>query len=528
MKTHHSIIILISFLLNGMINAQEAFFQIDPSLSPDGNTIVFSYDGDLWKVPVSGGEASRLTGMKGEETLPRVSPDGKWIAFSATQYGNKDIYLMPMAGGEIKQLTYHDTTDDVDSWSWDSKKIHFTSSRYNRFSGYSVAIDGGTPVRLFEHYFNNVHNVMQHPNTNEVFFNESWESKNFTHRKRYKGDYNPDIKSYHPDTKTYKEYTDYSGKDMWATIDRNGTIYFASDEVNGEYNLYTFNDNNKLGLTKFKSSIGRPQVSANGQKVVFTKDYQIFVYDTTNKKTSKVDIVISTNSTLAKSQDFKVKGNITFFDISPDNKKMAFVSRGELFVSDIEGKFVSKMNTTKDERILEVKWLKDNRTLLYNQTSNGYSNLYTISADGKGKEKRLTNESQNNVNIVIGTKHEHASYISGRNELRLIDLKNFKSKTVVTDEFWALYAPQPSFSPDGTYLLYNAYRNFELDIFVYHIPTKKITNLTHTGVSESNPSWSKDGRYIYFDANLTRPSFPRGPGNTSIYRMALDKYDTPF
>ena len=173
---------------------------------------------------------------------------------------------------------------------------------------------------------------------------------------------------------------------MWVTIDQNGTLYFASDEVNGEYNLYTFKDNNKTGLTKFKSSIGRPQVSANGQKVVFTKDYQIFVYDVSSNKTNKVDITISTNNTLAKSQDFKVKGNISYFDVSPDNKKMAFVSRGELFVSDIEGKFISKINTTKDERVVEVKWLKDNKTLLYNQTADGYTNLYTISADGKGKE----------------------------------------------------------------------------------------------------------------------------------------------
>ena len=75
--------------------AQEVYFQMDPSISPDGQTIVFSYEGDLWKVMADGGEAQRLTAMDGEETLPRISPDGKWIAFSATQYGNKDVYLCP-------------------------------------------------------------------------------------------------------------------------------------------------------------------------------------------------------------------------------------------------------------------------------------------------------------------------------------------------------------------------------------------------------------------------------------------------
>ena len=528
MKIKHITLILISLFFSKILNAQEVYFQIDPTLSPDARTIVFSYDGDLWRIPSSGGEALRLTAMKGDETLPRISPDNKWIAFSATQYGNRDVYIMPINGGEITQLTFHDSADDVDSWSWDSKQIHFTSSRYNRFSGYSIAIDGGTPTRLFEHYFNNVHNLVKHPKTDELFFNESWESKNFTHRKRYKGDYNPDIKSYNLKTKTYKEYTSYNGKDMWATIDQNGMIFFASDQVNGEYNLYRFTNNTKTALTKFKSSIGRPQVSANGQKVVFAKDYQIFIYDVSSNKAQKVAININKNNTLSKSQDFKVKGNISSFDVSPDNKKMAFISRGELFVSDVKGKFVKKINTTSDERVLEVKWLKDNRTLLFNQTADGYSNLYTISADGNGNEKRLTNEAKNNVNITLDPKLEHAAYISGRNELRLIDLSSFKSTTAVTDEFWALYAPAPQFSPDGNYLLYNAYRNFELDVFTYHIPSKKVINLTKTGVSENNPIWSKDGKYIYFDANLTEPNFPRGNGDTHIYRMALDKYDAPF
>nr|WP_298899843.1 S41 family peptidase [uncultured Psychroserpens sp.] len=528
MKAHQLLLIFVSLFFSGNIYAQDAYFQIDPTLSPDGRTIVFSYDGDLWKIPSSGGEALRITAMKGEETLPRISPDGKWIAFSATQYGNKDVYIMPINGGEIKQLTFHDAADDVDSWSWNSKQIHFTSSRYNRFAGYSVTVDGSTPKRLFEHYFNNVHNIVAHPSTGEVFFNESWESKNFTHRKRYKGDYNPDIKSYNPKTGTYKEYTSYRGKDMWATIDKNGTIFFASDEANDEYNLYTFSNTTKTALTKFKSSIGRPQVSTNGQKVVFTKDYQIHLYDVANNKTQKVAISINKNNTLSKSQDFKVKDNISYFDVSPDNKKMAFISRGELFVSDIKGKFIKKLNTTPDERVLEVKWLKDSRTLIYNQTSNGYSNLYTISADRDGTEKRLTDEARNNINIVLDHKLENACYISGRDELKLMSLKTFKSTTVVKDEFWALYAGAAYFSPDDSYLLYNAYRNFELDIFTYHIPSKKVINLTNTGVSESNPVWSSDGKYIFFESNLTEPGFPRGNNIVHIYRMALDKYDAPY
>lgn len=528
MKSNLLLPIFILLFCNAVLSAQETYFQIDPTLTPDGHTIVFSYDGDLWKVPSNGGDASRLTAMEGEETLPRVSPDGKWLAFSSNQYGNKDVYVMPIEGGEIKQLTFHNAVDDVDSWSWDSKDIYFTSSRYNRFSGYKVAISGNTPVRLFENYFNNVHNVVSHPKTDEIFFNESWESKMFTHRKRYKGAYNPDIKSYNPKTKEFKKYTDYIGKDMWATIDKNGNIYFVSDEINGEYNLYTFRGNTKTALTNFNTSIGWPQVSANGNKVVFSKDYQIFLYDVASNKTEKVKIQMNVNNTLNKSQDFNTKEEVTYFSVSPDNEKMAFISRGELFVSDIKGKFIKKINTNPDERVKEVKWLKDNRTLLFNQTAAGYTNLFTIPADGTGTEKRLTNEAKNDVNISLDHKMENAAYISGRDELRLLDLKTFKSTTLLKDEFWALSPTVPQFSPDDSYILYTAFRNFELDIFVYNIVTREITNLTNTGITENNPTWSSDGKYVYFESNLTEPRFPTDQADTHIYRIALDTYDTPF
>lgn len=100
--------LLLFVFLSSTIAAQEAYFLMDPTVSPDAQTVVFSYDTDLWSVPAKGGTALRLTAMDGEETLPNISPDGKWLAFSATQFGNKDIFLMPMEGGSIQQLTFND------------------------------------------------------------------------------------------------------------------------------------------------------------------------------------------------------------------------------------------------------------------------------------------------------------------------------------------------------------------------------------------------------------------------------------
>ena len=518
---------LLTLALTSMVWAQnKVHFTSTPSLSPDGKTTYFSFDGDLWQVPTTGGEALRLTALPGNETNPRVSPDGKWLAFSSDQYGNKDIFVMPLTGGPIQQLTYHQATDEMESWSWDSETIYFTSNAYNNYASFSINRNGGTPIPLFANYFNNTNGLVETP-AGEYLFTNSTESANQVTRKRYKGENNPDILGYNPTNQHFKQYTDYNGKDFNPTVDQRGNIYFISDENNGHYNLYTFRDGKKIALTEFTSSIKKPFVSADGSQVIFEKDYQLFVYDTQNNQVQSVDIKLNTNKSLTKEQTFKVEDNISFFDVAPDGKKLAFVSRGVLFVSDIEGKFIQALTDGK-ERVMEVKWLKDNQTLLYSQTYNGYQNWFKIGANGKGKAAQLTYDTRNNRDLAFNNTLTQAVYTSGRDEIRLLDLQTFTSKTIIKDEIWAFQSAPPSFSPDGTYVLFTAKRNFEDDIFIHHIQKNETINLTNTGVSETNPVWSPSGKYIYFVSDRLNPSYPMGMQNASIYRLALDWYADPF
>ena len=513
-----------------LISAQnnEVYFSSFPCLSPDGNKIVYTHDGDLWQVNSEGGMALRLTGMQGEETRAKFSPDGKWIAFTGSQYGNQDVFVMPANGGAVRQLTYHEAIDHLDNWSWDSKKLYFTSSRANRFSGYSVDVMGGTPRRLYENYFHTVHNLSEHPN-GEVFFSETSESKNQAYRKGYKGAYNPDIQSYNPTSGFFKKYTNHPGKDMWPTIDKAGNIFFVSDEKNGQYNLYKLDKGKPKSLTSFNTSIKQPVISSDGRLVVFEKDFQIYIYDVAKGDTRKVNIEANTLETIEKEKDFDVKDKISYFDVSEDGKKLSFVSRGGLFVSDIKGKFINKINTNQLGRVTEVKWMADNKSLIFTQTNeNGFTNLFKIRADTLNKEEQLTYEAQNNRELTLSKDRSKMVYLSGRNDVRIFDLKLMQSKTVVKEELWGFQNSTPSFSPNGEYLLFTAKRNFEEDIFIYHIQNEKLINLTNTGITESSPYWSPDGKYIYFTSNRFKPSYPFGLGDARVYRLPLAKYDREF
>ena len=505
----------------------EVYFTSSPTLSPDAKSVVFSYESDLWKADLATGAATRITAMQGDETNARFSPDGKWIAFSSSENGNSDVYVVPAEGGEIRQLTYHSSYDLVESWSWDSKTIYFESGSQNGGTAFKVSLNGGTPERLFQHFFNRVHNVALSVN-NEVFFNDTWESDSQAMRKGYKGDFNPDIQSYNLKTKEYKRYTDYRGKDMWPTTDNKGNVYFVSDEENGNYNLYTFINGQKTALTHFTESIKRPQVSADGSRLIFEKDYQLWIYDVASKQSQKLNMNLVKNRTLPKLQDFDVKNEISAFDISPDNKKLAFTSRGQLFVSDTKGKFVKQLQTSVDGRAMEVKWLKDSTTLLFSQTVGGYQNWFMISADGKGKEKQITKDTQSNRGLSLNKDKSLGVYLSGRNEVRTIDLKTMVSRTILKEELWGLYNDIPLFSPNGEYILFTAYRDFETDIFLHHIKKNETVNLSKTGVSENSPVWSPDSKYLYFSSDRMNPSYPFGPKSPKIYRLELTKLDEPY
>ncbi|OCA68690.1 S41 family peptidase [Chryseobacterium arthrosphaerae] len=509
------------------ISAQEkSYFLSTPSLSPDGKTAYFAYDGDLWKVDSNGGNASRITALDGEEINPRISPDGKWLAFSSNQYGNYDVYVMPADGGTIKQLTFHTGKDEMESWGWDSKTIYFTSNRNNNFGSFKTTIEGKTPQKLFNNYFNNTNGLAETP-AGEYLFTSSSESANQVHRKRYKGENNPEILGYNPKNNSFRQYTSYEGKDFNPSVDKNGIIYFISDENNNEYNLYKIENGTKTALTQLDTSIKKPFVAANGSKVIFEKDYQLYIYDVAGKSTKLLNISLNTNKTLEKDQNFNVENNISYYDVSPDGKKMAFVSRGVLFVSDIEGKFAQQVSDGK-ERVMEVKWLKDNRTLLYSQTDKGYQNWFSISADGKGQPRQLTHDLRNNRSITLNKDLTKAVYLSGRDEVRLMDLSSFSSTTIVKDEIWAFQNSKPSFSPNNEYVLFSAKRNFELDIFIHNIKKGQTINLTNTGVSEEDPYWSPNGKYIYFASDRINPSYPLGMQKSNIYRMALDWFDEPY
>ncbi len=502
-------------------------FASHPSLSPDGKQIYFSYDGDIYTVPVGGGQATAVITMPGVQDSPLVSPDGKWLAFSSDIQGNNDVYVVPVGGGQAVQLTFHEAPDVPVNWSAKSDFVYFESTRASaRKTTFKVAVAGGTPQLMFDGYFNTIVNLVENPKTGEFLFNESMESISFPTRKRYVGDHNPNIKSWNPKSKAYTELTDYIGKDQWPMADKDGNIYYVSDELNKESNIVKYVKGGKpQQLTSFDKSVQYPSIAHNGSAIVFLKDYEIHVLEPSTGKVSVPQINIASGSVEVR-RSFEGQ-TPTAADVSPDGKKFALVIRGRLYISDTKCKYLQRLDTPSDERVDQVVWGNDSKTIYYTRTDKGWTNLYKISADGSAGETPVFLSENNTKSLAVDKKREKLAFIDGSRAVMLHDMKAGTTVKAAEAEFWSFQNYDLAFSYDGNWLAFDAMHMFEPDIFLYNLKDGSLRNFTNSASVEESAVFTPDGKYMYLLANPTATSYPRG-ARSALYKLPLQKYDTPF
>ncbi|HVQ37199.1 MAG TPA: hypothetical protein VMS31_06690, partial [Pyrinomonadaceae bacterium] len=239
----------LAIVLGLLLLSSSAYSQTKLLRFPDitGERVVFTYGGDLWIAPASGGAAIRLTSHPGIEVFGKFSPDGKWIAFTGQYDGDEQVYVVSASGGIPRQLTFYPAKgplaprwgwdNQVHGWSRDGKRILFRSQRDSWALPiarlYSVSVEGGAAETL---PMPEAGSGDYSPDSSQMVY--SPQSRDFRSEKRYGGGqanslYTFDLKSYA--TKKVTEGPRPSRDPMWI----GNTIYFNSDR-DGHFNLYAY------------------------------------------------------------------------------------------------------------------------------------------------------------------------------------------------------------------------------------------------------------------------------------------------
>ncbi|MEN6335369.1 MAG: PDZ domain-containing protein [Phycisphaerales bacterium] len=470
-----------------------------PDVSAD--QIVFVYAGDLWIVPRTGGVARRLSSPKGQELLPKFSPDGTTIAFSGNYDGNTDVYTIPAQGGTPTRLTHHPDSDQVVEWYPDGKNILYRSMmnspsrRYNRFFKQPVA--GGLPEPLPLAYAELA--SFSPDGTRMAFQFISCESRTW---KRYQGGMASDLWIYDFANNTSEKFTDFAGTDavpMW----HEDTIYFMSDR-DGQKKLniwaYELRTQRTRQVTKFTEyDVKWPSIGPDA--IVFENGGLLCLLDLDTETCKPLSIQVPTDLPQMRAELKNVSNRIESWSLSPSGKRALFEARGELFTVPEKHGSVRNLTNTSGVAERDPAWSPDGKNIAYFSDKTGEYELYLRPGDGKGQEKQITHDGMVfRYRPVWSPDSKKVAFSDKTGSLYIAGIENGKPAFVDKDE-WSNMSSY-SWSPDSRWLAYvKQGANHHGNVMIYDSNDGMSRQVTSDYYDESSPVFDAGGRYLFFASN---------------------------
>ena len=495
-----------------------------PAISPDGSLIAFSYKGDIYTVPVSGGRASQITTNPAHDSYPVWSPDGQQIAFASDRLGSMDIYVVDKEGGVPTRLTTHSGNEtpivfkDKDHILFQAnilpaaEDMQFPSSQFPQV--YEVSTAGGRPVMFSSMPMENISfsadgkSILYH---DKKGYEDAW-------RKHHTSSITRDIWMCTLDgERSYKKLSTFAGEDrspVWANAD---TYYYLSEEK-GSFNIYKANINGgkPSPITQHTQHPVRFLTRANNGTLCYGYDGGIYTLKE-GAQSQKVDIRVVTDK-IDRDIIRQIKTNgATQIAVSPEGKEVAFILRGDVYVTSTEYKTTKQItNTAEQER--NVDFAPDGRSLVYASERNGLWQLYQAKIANKEEkqftyatdiqEERLTNSDVTSFQPQYSPDGKEVAFLENRATIRVINLATKQVRTVMDGKFEYSYSDGDQWyqwSPDSRWILTNyigigGWNNKDVAL-VNASGNGEIHNLTQSGYNDSGAKWVLDGKAMIWESD---------------------------
>jgi tricorn protease len=499
-----------SLLLALPLLAQSLLAQSRLLRFPDiqGDTVVFTYGGDLWKAPVAGGTATRLTAHPGLELFAKFSPDGQWIAFTGQYDGDEQVYVMPAGGGAPRQLTYYPAKgplparwgydNQVYGWTPDGSAILYRSVR----DGWSVAqsrlykvpVQGGLGEPL---PMPSAGAGDYSPDGGKVLYSPLF--RDFRTWKRYEGGWAQDLFVFDLKTSAIEPVSNSKRTErdpMWI----GGKVYYASDRT-GTLNLFEYDPATKKArqLTSFTDwDVRWPSASPEG-KIVFELDGELQVLDVkAGGAPRKIRISVPTDGLNARPSQMNVGGQVSDMGLSPKGERALFVARGDIFSAPIEKGVPRNLTRSSGAHDKAAAWSPDGRWIAFLSDMSGEEELYIVPQDGSAKPTQLTSGgkamrynpqwSPDAKKIAFSDK-DGKVYVVTVADKSMVEVAD-DPRGQVTDYEW---------SPDSSYLAYSlSDQPSARSIYIWSAAENKARRVTGAVFSERTPSWDPEGNYLFY------------------------------
>lgn len=509
--TRPVLVLALSVVLFASASAREPIRLANhPALSPDGQTLAFDWNGDIWSVPVAGGLARPLTSHPAKDRSPSFSPDGKEIAFVSDRDGAPQVFVMPAGGGTPTQVTFHSSGSALYEWlpdgtgwlvgtQWDHGWSRRNNDRLQIVRRAENPDRRPAPELVFDDY---AQNGTLSPDGQTVLFNregpEWW-------RKGYTGSQSAQLWSYDRADKSFARVPTGEYDSRWPMGGRDGKVYYTNAQ-GGNFNIWEHDPKTKKNrqVTRFADdSTVFPAISRDGSTLVFRHLFDLYrIHPGSNEKPTKIDIYRDDDRP-GDRIDRRVLNTARGAAFTADGLEMALLIGGDLWVMDTELREPKRVTHTAEEERQPV-FSPDGQAVYFVSDAGGQPDIWRATREGRRpwfltdqfKLEKVTTDGEEKSGLSFSPDGSRMAYVRGRGDLYVADASGKNAKRVI--QSWN--APDYDWSPDGKWLVYAlSDSDFNRDIWIRPVDGRREpVNISRHPYNESSPAWSPDGKLIAF------------------------------
>jgi len=499
-------------------------------------------------VPSSGGAAMPLTLHEGHDYQPVWSNDGQQIAFASHRYGNFDVYIMPSGGGKATRLTYHSSGDFPSSFSPDNQSVLFTSSRLDAATNqqfpsgvlpelYQISVKGGMPKQ-----------VMTTPGQNAVYSKDG-STIIFHDRKGYENEFRKhhissvtrDVWKYDTKTGAYTQLSNFKGEDRNPVFSPDESNIYYLSEASGSFNIHKKDINGSSKATQISSFEKHPVRNltiSDAGIMCFSYHGELYTMKE-GEEAQKLTITANADSRFNPEKIVSVNKDVTEIALSPNEKEIAFLHRGEVFVASIkEGTTKRITNTPEQER--NISFSPDGKAILYAGERDGSWNIYQSKITRKEEkyffnstlitEETLLDNPAEEFQAAYSPDGKEIAYLEERTTIKVYNLASKQSRTVLSGDKNYSYSDGDqhfTWSPDSKWLLaeFLQDRQWISQCGLVDVSGKKeVVNLTQSGYNSVNPNWAMEGKMMVYASDRDgMKNHASWGGEMDVYAMFFTK-----
>ncbi len=496
--------------------AENARWLRDAAISPDGSKIAFTYKGNIFTVPSSGGNAVQITSNNAYDCKPVWSPDGKKIVFTSTREGSDDIFITSANGGTPRRLTTNSGNEQPLTFFNDSTLLFNASQLVGKNTSrapflsqiYSINVYSNNPRPKL---FLSVPVVSANANSKGEILYQDRKGVEDVLRKHERSSGTADVWLYK--NGDFSQLTNFNGGDQSPVWGKGDTYYYVS-EKDGTLNVFesTLGGKTEKQLTKFTKHPVRSLSSASNGMLAFSWDGDIYTLKP-GSEPKKLNVLVTADNYDSDLVKRYISNGASDIVVSPEGKEVAFIVRGDLYVTSTEYKTTKRItDTPAQERT--ASFSPDGRTIVFDSDVDGVWQLFTAKIKND-KEKEFAYASD----IVIEPLYKCATsamqpafspdgkkvaFLEDRTALKVIDLATKKVVTALDGKYNYSYSDGDvpfAWSPDSKWLIISYIGNSgwnNTDIALVKADGSQVVDLTESGHSDGNPKWALNGKAITY------------------------------